>query len=700
MSTSPRRHRGTAILFCCLYMPLMAAWAEPSLTGQSGLISMPDARIEPDGELRVGYAWDDPYRTFWGSVTLLPSLEVSGRYTRISHVQGFANNSKYGDYKDKAFDAKWMAFEETDWLPQVAIGTQDFLGTQLFGANYIAFSKRVSAFDLTLGYGTDRLSGVFGGARFKPDWLGGAALLVERNTIDYAADPFAAESGAAERKGGWAYGLEYRDRLWGAQLSTTDGQWQANLFLSLPLMAPEFVPKINEPAPYKPTGPQVPVDVWLADASYQRELVDALLKQGFRNVRLALDGTTLRASISNGRITRVGRAVGRAARTIVLGGPKGLERIEITYLAADMPLLSYQFQDIRGLELYFAGKLPLRTLRNSVAVYNSDPDYFAFVVREDLLDFDDKPDPAIEGEITEESKVLALRTENTPGSSLTWSPVQLDTFFNDPSGALRYDVYTRVSASRQLGDGLYASGSARASIYENISGVTQPSNSLLPHVRSDVAEYKSGQRVRVDRLLLNQFYKPAKEWYARGSAGYYEEMFAGAGGQLLYWPEERNWAFDIAVDALRQRDPYSAFGFRDYNTLTGIASLHYRLPELGVTATLRAGRFLAKDDGVRFELSRRFDSGVEIGIWYTMTNGDDITSPGSPSNPYYDKGFFVTIPMSSLLTRDTRSTAGMALSPWSRDVGQMVVSPSDLYRLVEFNRPNSMKIDPMTGFGR
>ena len=56
--------------------------------------------------------------------------------------------------------------------------------------------------------------------------------------------------------------------------------------------------------------------------------------------------------------------------------------------------------------------------------------------------------------------------------------------------------------------------------------------------------------------------------------------------------------------------------------------------------------------------------------------------------------------MASLSTRDTRGTAGLSLAPWTRDVGQMVTSPGELYRLVEFNRPNSDEIDPYTGFGQ
>jgi hypothetical protein len=36
-----------------------------------------------------------------------------------------------------------------------------------------------------------------------------------------------------------------------------------------------------------------------------------------------------------------------------------------------------------------------------------------------------------------------------------------------------------------------------------------------------------------------------------------------------------------------------------------------------------------------------------------------------------------------MLTRDTKASAGFSLAPWTRDVGQMVDSPGDLYTLFE-----------------
>ncbi len=86
---------------------------------------------------------------------------------------------------------------------------------------------------------------------------------------------------------------------------------------------------------------------------------------------------------------------------------------------------------------------------------------------------------------------------------------------------------------------------------------------------------------------------------------------------------------------------------------------------------------------MRFELKRRFRSGITFGAWYTRTDGNDITPPGSPGDPYFDKGIFMSVPLDSMLTRDTRARSEFSLAPWTRDVGQMVVSPGDLYTMTE-----------------
>jgi len=74
-----------------LLLALLAAQAQaqialPSTSGQAGLISMPDARIAPEGTWRTGYSYLKPYPAVWTNLAILPWLEGNFRFSRIMYV--------------------------------------------------------------------------------------------------------------------------------------------------------------------------------------------------------------------------------------------------------------------------------------------------------------------------------------------------------------------------------------------------------------------------------------------------------------------------------------------------------------------------------------------------------------------------------------------------------------------------------------
>lgn len=679
-----------------------SALAEASTTGQTGLINMPSARIEEDGTLRLGESLNDPYRAIWGSVTLLPWLELSGRYTRIDGVPGFPDNPDYGYYKDKSFDAKLRLLRESRYLPDVTIGAQDFTGTQIFKASYVALNKRVWDLDFTVGYGQDRINGAFGGVRYNPSWNPNLGLVVEYDANDYKNDFSAAQSGADQRHGGATYALEYKFGWIGTQVSYQHGSVGGNIYVSIPLMEKEYIPKIDEPKPYTqvPAQPAPPRET--GESKFALPLVKALEQQGFKNVRVGFDGKVLELSLTHTRISLIGRAVGRAARTALLLGPSTMQQINITYTLDDLPALTYRFENLATLRGYIRGEVSQQELEASVRIGYTSPEY-ARRFRDKavlVIERDQEPGDKLQTLFGEEGPIVSFKQEDRFLSNFEFIPFNLRFFFNDPTGAARYDTFALLNYNRHVGDGLFLNASVRFTLLENVSDVTTPSNSLLPHVRTDVATYfRERSWATVNSLLLNKYVQLGQGLYSRWSAGYYEEMFGGAGGQILFLPGAGNWATDLTVDWLRQRDPYADLSFTDYSVVTALLALHYRIPTVGITATARMGQFLAKDDGVRLELKRRFRSGIEIGAWYTWTNGDDITTPGSPGSPYHDKGVFLIVPLNSMLTKDTQATSSLSLAPWTRDVGQMVVSPGDLYDLFERRLVlNSGEITPLTDF--
>ena len=590
------------------------------------------------------------------------------------------------------------------------MGAQDVGGgTGLFQSQYLVGSKRFGEWDFTLGYGADRIDGAFGGVRWSPASRPNWGVVAEYDAFDYKNDHGADLSGAAQYKKEAAIGLEYKSDLWGAKAFSSHGELGMNAYVVLPLERERLVPLIHEPPAYTKINPRPTEAQWQEDEQHRLRLGRALQAQDYRDIRIGYFHGRLEASLTNTRISSMPRAVGRAARTMLSFAPLQVREIRITYKQGVLPVATYTFIHVPLLQRYFNGMASREVLAPYVDIEYAEPQngpptkaLGGDVPRllqdreEALIAFEEPlPDEIVLAE--RDPDFVALRGENVAGGRFRLSP-GFSSFFNDPSGAFKFDLSAIATYQRPLARSTFLEATTKLSLLENVSDVTQPSNSTLPHVRTDVAEYKRASRFKLTRLLANQFYHPQERLYARASAGIYEEMYSGVGGQVLYMPSSGRWATDLAVDWVKQRDFEGWFGTREYSTVTAIASLNYRMAQR-VTGTVRAGRFLAKDEGVRFEVKRRFASGFEAGAWYTVTNGEDITSPGTPDSPYYDKGIFVALALDWSLTYDTQTVATMSLSPWTRDVGQMVASPGDLYRLLERPVVQMHEADGLRRFG-
>ena len=690
---------------CLVFGTAHVIGATPNNTGQSGYINMPSASVEADGTFMMGYSYDSPYGNMWVTSTFLPFLQMTGRYMSIEGIPGFTNASNaygsgYGRYKDKSVDLKVKLWDETAWLPSVAVGQYDLFGTELFNGTYIVATKTFGSsknLEASIGYGKKRPDGLFGGVRWTPDSLPNWAMVAEYDATNYANDFGAAQTFAGQRSKGPAVGLEYRWGWLGVQVARQKNVNSINAYVTIPLSQREFIPKIYEPAYFQQKGAwsRPSINEWQQDASHGNALVQALVKQDYKNVRLELKGSTLYLSLTNSRISNMGRAVGRATRTALAFAPVGITGIHVTYTKNEQPIATYEFFDLDKLSDYLDGKINRQAFLDAVLVRYPNQDDVIHDNQEGML-AGVKDDAGLDVLVGQEGHIVQLKSQDSEANRFQVVP-KLSFLFNDPSGALRYNVSALALYDKRLDEGLYLNGELGLSILDTISGVTQPSNSLLPHVRSDVADYARGDRLRLQKLMLNKYLTPDERWYARLSAGIYEEMFRGVGGQVLYLPNDSRWAADLSIDFLQQRDYTGWFGKRDYNTVTALGALHYQLP-YGITATARVGRFLAKDVGVRTELKRRFLSGVEIGVWYTRTNGKDTTTPGSVASPYNDKGVFLSIPLGRMLPTDSQGTSGFSLAPWTRDVGQMVASPGDLYEMMESPRRDMTTADGLGNF--
>ena len=99
---------------------------------------MPTARMLPQGSLSLHWSRAQPY--FRGSIVANPFdwFEALYKYTDINDRLYSPNSSFSGgqSLKDKAFDAKFRLFKETEYIPEVALGFRDLGGTNRFASEF------------------------------------------------------------------------------------------------------------------------------------------------------------------------------------------------------------------------------------------------------------------------------------------------------------------------------------------------------------------------------------------------------------------------------------------------------------------------------------------------------------------------------------------------------------------------------------
>ncbi len=183
------------ILVLALNLAVMAQSGN-TLLGYSGLLLVPTADIQQDGELNFGisripilyaknyYGGSYDRTVMFASMGFLPFLEGTFGFTRPDNMQGGVG--------DRSMSARLQLYRQRGWIPSVALGMQDFFAikklhleptsAQHFAAAYVVASKAVkfsSPFlqraDFHLGYGVDwlpandrHLDGLFAGLSFSP----------------------------------------------------------------------------------------------------------------------------------------------------------------------------------------------------------------------------------------------------------------------------------------------------------------------------------------------------------------------------------------------------------------------------------------------------------------------------------------------------------------------------------------------------
>jgi hypothetical protein len=193
------------------------------------------------------------------------------------------------------------------------------------------------------------------------------------------------------------------------------------------------------------------------------------------------------------------------------------------------------------------------------------------------------------------------------------------------------------------------------------------SDSVLPHVRTDIIDYlKESRNFSIRRMQLNYYNQISKSLFYKLSGGIFESMFNGFGFEALYRPYSKNYGIGVDLWQVYQRDYNQMFTVRDYKTITGHISYYYQEPKTNILLSLKGGRYLAKDSGFTFDVSRVFRSGLRVGGFFSLTDiSEEEFGEGS-----FDKGFYFWIPVEMFTNRYFKRTFGWGLRPITRDGAQ------------------------------
>lgn len=656
--------------------------------GGVGLLQMPTARMAKEGEFSANYFDNEQYRRWSVSVQPFEWFEATLRYTDVrtrlySSSPGFSGDQTY---KDKGIDFKFRLMQESTWLPTVSLGFRDLMGTGLFDSEYVVASKRYGPFDFTLGMGwgnmgeSGNITNPF--CRWKDDWCG--------RDGSYSGGGGKFETGNMFHGNSALFGgVEYQTPWQPLRLKLEyDGNDYSN----------EFSGKVTQSSPINVGVVYRVFDYMDTHLSYQRGntlMWGVTLRTNFNDLRQNhLDEP--RPVYMENRVPAEDTAVDWAAMADQFDRNAGWQESTITQHQNSVSLSGQQYkyrdpqETLERTAVIAANQLPASVTELKVIERQRN-----LALQETVIDLDSVREANMPPILGDETSVKSHKQAPEPlmgdvryqsdaeRFSYSFDP-SLTQSFGGPESFYMYQVGVNANSELRLSDKNWLQGTLFFNVANNFDEFnykTPPADAdKLPRVRTWIREYVDSSNILLNNLQLTHLDQFGRDWYGQVYGGYLEMMYAGAGGELLYRPFGQSWALGVDGNWVKQRDWNNTLKMADYDVVTGHVTGYWQLPFLeGVTAKVAVGRYLAGDVGATFDFSKRFDSGIVMGAYATLTDvSADEYGEGS-----FTKGIYVTIPFDLMLIRPTTSKGTIGWVPLTRDGGQMLNRSQSLYDLTE-----------------
>ena len=673
------------------------------LQGGIGLIQTPTARMMEDGSFSFGYSNFAPYNKYFFYAQPFPWLEGSFFYNDTNTIR-YADIDGDGlgglgiqSHKDKGFNLKFRLLEESRFLPQVALGLEDFAGTGVWSSEYIAASKLINNFDITIGYGWGKY-GTRGSLDANPfyqvderfatrgGFLGFGGVPGFNQWFRGPASPFVGiETG---------YVLRFKDQAVNIPLSKK--RLKINSFGIPVKLKIDYDPNdhkndfggVSRLRDYPPPDSPISYGVEAAFGGLNLGLYHENLNQlSFRwtwSKNFAAPRQLPDYQVTENEFDK---------ETFYLDLLRELYNNEIyvqsaNFLTDDHLYLSYNqnlFNSEKEGRIYvdrivreafpFVEELTLIPVLNEFT-YLSTSNYpdTRYVYENDQgprnREFSEHFTPSVNYPVFSYSFVPGFKSHIGSAPKFFFSEINLTI----PGAVV-------LNKNLELG---FAYTYPLRDDYETLSYNPVPTD--LPPVRIYVSEYLRQGKKGFESLYLQYFKYLGKDIYSSLQVGHLEQMFAGAIGEVLYAPYNSRFAVGFEIGDVWQRDfTKSLDTFQDYKTTTHHLSLYYNVPYLNFDFKLSYGRYQAREDGYTFEFSKSYANGTRYGAFFSLTNiSSDQFGEGS-----FDKGvfFFFPVDLIGLTFGQKRNRQkgynGIVWRPMTRDGASKLARPSELYPLIK-----------------
>ncbi len=658
--------------------------------GGVGLIQTPTARFNAEGDFSLNYQDSEEYR-FWSvSLTLFPWMESTIRYSDFrtilySNDPGFSGDQTY---KDKGIDAKFRLWQESRYLPQLAVGFRDFGGTGLFESEFVALSKRWQNIDMHLGLGFGYLgtsgnianpfckvseaycerpggfggkggqvsfgkffkgpAALYGGIEYQTPWQplrlkleydpnnyleDRAGVLVQDSRFNVAAVYRASENLDLnlnyQRGNTVGFGLNYR-----LNFDTASQIKIAPAPRTVPEQLPSAATKVNNVQLFQFLSHEV----------------------GFVVVNMQIHGNEMILEGNSTAFRRRDEFIERIGRLLAAELPETVTTYRIRELSDNMPMVEtvidarkfVQFARRDQLEVSLAESVIRREpepVTNNWQLTTEQSDFYALIDGYWLQSF---------------------------GNPETFYLYQMGVV---PAAGYNFNEYFSINTALRI---------PLLTNFDQFNFTVDSVPSTLPRVRTYVREYVEANDVIVENLYLVAKSPLVKDWYGQVYAGLLESMYSGGGFEVMYRPVDSRLAIGLDMNYVAQRDFEDPFKVRDYQVATGHITAYWNPEWLDdILIKVSAGRYLAKDVGATFDIAKRFDSGIVVGAYAAKTN----VSSAEYGEGSFTKGFYLNFPFDLFTVTPSTGVTSFPWVPITRDGGQPLSRPSSLYNYTDVRSP-------------